>query len=84
MPELALSVTGLTEYIQELLEQDEQLLRVWVIGEVSSTNRHRSGMFFTLQDPDSKASIQCVTWSSQLSKLSQLPTTGEQLLVLGS
>ncbi|NES24073.1 MAG: exodeoxyribonuclease VII large subunit, partial [Symploca sp. SIO3E6] len=46
--------------------------------------RHRSSMFFTLQDPDSKASIQCVTWSSQLSKLSQLPTTGEQLLVLGS
>jgi len=84
MPELALSVTGLTDYIQELLEQDEQLLRVWVIGEVSSTNRHRSGMFFTLQDPDSKASIQCVAWSSQLSKLSQLPTTGEQLLVLGS
>ncbi|NER48880.1 MAG: exodeoxyribonuclease VII large subunit [Symploca sp. SIO1A3] len=84
MPELALSVTGVTDYIQELLEQDEQLLRVWVIGEVSSTNRHRSGMFFTLQDPDSKASIQCVAWSSQLSKLSQLPTTGEQLLVLGS
>ncbi|NEP62236.1 MAG: exodeoxyribonuclease VII large subunit [Symploca sp. SIO2G7] len=84
MPELALSVTGLTKYIQELLEQDEQLLRVWVIGEVSSTNRHRSGMFFTLQDPDSRASIQCVAWSSQLGKLSQLPTTGEQLLVLGS
>ncbi|NET57650.1 MAG: exodeoxyribonuclease VII large subunit [Symploca sp. SIO2E6] len=84
MPEFALSIAGLTEYIQELLEQDEQLLRVWVIGEVSSTNRHRSGMFFTLQDPDSKASIQCVAWSSQLGKLSQLPTTGEQLLVLGS
>ena len=84
MPESTLSVAGLTEYIRELLEEDEQLLRVWVIGEVSSTNRHRSGMFFTLQDPDSKASIQCVAWTSQLSKLSQLPTTGEQLLVLGS
>ena len=84
MPESTLSVAGLTEYIQELLEQDQLLLRVWVIGEVSSTNRHRSGMFFTLQDPESKASIHCVAWSSQLSKLSELPTTGEQLLVLGS
>ena len=84
MLESAVSVAGLTEYIQELLEQDQQLMRVWVIGEVSSTNRHRSGMFFTLQDPESQASIQCVAWSSQLSKLSQLPTTGEKLLVLGS
>ncbi len=84
IPDSTLSVAGLTEYIQELLQQDEQLLQVWVIGEVSSTSQHRSGMFFTLQDPHSKASIQCVAWSSQLSKLSQLPTTGEQLLVLGS
>jgi exodeoxyribonuclease VII large subunit len=41
-------------------------------------------MFFTLQDPDSKASIQCVVWSSQLSKLVQQPVSGEQLIVLGS
>jgi len=84
IPEAALSVAGLTEYIQELLEQDAQLRQVWVTGEVSSANRHRSGMFFTLQDPDSKASIQCVVWSSQLSKLVQQPVSGEQLIVLGS
>ena len=84
IPEAALSVAGLTDYIQELLEQDAQLRQVWVTGEVSSANRHRSGMFFTLQDPDSKASIQCVVWSSQLSKLVQQPVSGEQLIVLGS
>ena len=84
LPEAALSVTGLTDYIQELLEQDDQLRQVWVTGEVSSTNRHRSGMFFTLQDPDSKASIQCVVWTSQLGKLLQQPISGEQLIVLGS
>jgi exodeoxyribonuclease VII large subunit len=84
MPEIALSVGGLTIYIQELLEQDEQLRQVWVTGEVSSANRHRSGMFFTLQDPDSKASIQCVVWNSQLDKLVQLPVSGDQLIVLGS
>ncbi len=84
MPEAALSVAGLTDYIQELLEQDDQLRQVWVTGEVSSANRHRSGLFFTLQDPDSKASIQCVVWSSQLSKLLQVPVSGEQLIILGS
>ncbi|NEQ23115.1 MAG: exodeoxyribonuclease VII large subunit, partial [Microcoleus sp. SIO2G3] len=84
VPEVTLSVAGLTDYIQELLEQDEQLRQVWVSGEVSSANRHRSGLFFTLQDPDSKASIQCVVWTSQLSKLVQLPVSGEQLIVLGS
>ncbi|GAB4201370.1 MAG: exodeoxyribonuclease VII large subunit [Coleofasciculaceae cyanobacterium] len=84
MPEAALSVGGLTDYIQELLEQDEQLRQVWVIGEVSSASRHRSGVFFTLQDPDTKASIQCVVWTSQLSKLVQPPVAGEQVIILGS
>lgn len=81
---VAISVAGLTEYIQELLEQDIQLRQVWVTGEVSSANHHRSGVFFTLQDPESKALIQCVVWTSQLSKLMQMPIPGEQLLILGS
>ena len=84
IPEAALSVGGLTDYIQELLEQDDQLRQVWVTGEVSSANRHRSGIFFTLQDPDSRALIQCVVWSSQLSKLVQVPMPGEQLILMGS
>ena len=84
LPEGTLSVAGLTDYIQEVLEQDTQLQKVWVIGEVSSANRHRSGMFFTLQDLEGKASIQCVVWNSVLSKLVQLPQSGEQLIALGS
>ncbi len=79
-----LSVAGLTSYIQDLLEQDDQLRQVWIAGEVSSTNHHRSGVFFTLQDPDTKAAISCVVWSSQRDKLMQLPVSGEQLIVLGS
>lgn len=84
LPEGTLSVAGLTDYIQDVLEQDTQLQKVWVMGEVSSANRHRSGMFFTLQDLESKASIQCVVWNSVLSKLVQLPQSGEQLIALGS
>ncbi|WP_341529520.1 exodeoxyribonuclease VII large subunit [Nostoc sp. UHCC 0302] len=80
----ALSVAGLTDYIRLLLEQDEQLRQVWVTGEVSSANNHRSGLFFTLQDPDRTAGIKCVVWNSQLAKLAQMPVPGEQLIILGS
>ncbi len=80
----ALSVAGLTDYIRLLLEQDEQLRQVWVTGEVSSANHHRSGLFFTLQDPEGTAGIKCVVWNSQLVKLAQIPVPGEQLIILGS
>ncbi|MBD2254133.1 exodeoxyribonuclease VII large subunit [Nostoc parmelioides] len=80
----ALSVSGLTDYLRLLLEHDEQLRQVWVVGEVSSANNHRSGLFFTLQDPDGTAAIKCVVWNSQVPKLAQLPIAGEKLIVLGS
>ncbi|MCP6759047.1 MAG: exodeoxyribonuclease VII large subunit [Fischerella sp. CENA71] len=84
IPDTAVTVAGLTDYIRLLLEQDEQLRQVWVIGEVSSANNHRSGLFFTLQDPDHGAAIKCVVWNGQLPKLMQIPTVGEQLIILGS
>ncbi len=79
----ALSVAGLTAYIQLLIEQDDHLRQVWVTGEVSSASQYPSGLFFTLQDPDAKAAINCVVWSSQLHKLATLPVPGEQLILLG-
>lgn len=82
-PDVALSVAGLTTYIQALLEQDEQLQQVWVTGEVSSATRYRSGLFFTLQDPDAQAAINCVVWNNQLNRLAALPEPGEQLIILG-
>lgn len=83
IPEAALSVAGLTAYIQELLEQDQQLQQIWVTGEVSSASRYRSGLFFTLQDPDEKAAINCVVWNNQINKLATLPVQGEQFIILG-
>lgn len=83
VPDTALSVAGLTSYIQDLLEQDDQLQQIWVTGEVSSASRYRSGLFFTLQDPDAQAAISCVVWSSQLAKLMAEPAPGEQLIILG-
>lgn len=83
VPDSALSVAGLTGYIQALLEQDDQLRQVWVTGEVSSASRYRSGLFFTLQDPDAQAAITCVVWNSQIDRLLTLPTQGSQLILLG-
>jgi exodeoxyribonuclease VII large subunit len=82
-PDMVLSVAGLTAYIQVLLEQDNQLRQIWVTGEVSSATRYRSGLFFTLQDPDEKAAISCLVWNSQIDKLATAPEQGEQLIVLG-
>ena len=84
IPDPAISVAGLTAYIQLLLEQDDQLRQVWVTGEVSSAKPNRSGLFFTLQDPQTKAAISCVVWNSQLGKLAQMPTVGEVAIALGS
>jgi exodeoxyribonuclease VII large subunit len=82
-PEAVLSVTGLTAYIQSLIDDDEVLQQVWVTGEVSSANRYRSGLFFTLQDPEAQAAISCVVWNSTLQDLFVQPTPGTQLIVLG-
>jgi exodeoxyribonuclease VII large subunit len=84
MLDQAISVAGLTEYIQLLLEDDDRLRQVWVVGEVSSENPHRSGLFFVLQDTEQKAMISCVVWQSQLAKLATFPQKGEQVILLGS
>ncbi len=80
----ALTVSGLTEYLQSLLEGDRYLQQVWVVGEVSSLNDHARGLFFTLTDPSGDSAIQCVLWNSQRSRVVELPRRGEQFLVLGS
>jgi len=84
IPDTALSVAGVTSYIQALLEDDSYLRFVWVTGEVSSASEYRSGLFFNLSDPDTSAAIRCVVWNSQRSQLMQIPVKGEQLIVLGS
>ncbi|WP_204141601.1 exodeoxyribonuclease VII large subunit [Halomicronema sp. CCY15110] len=83
VPDTALSVAGVTDYIQALLEQDPQLSRVWVMGEVSSASDRGGHIFFTLQDPEATAAIQAVVWRSQRQKLTTLPAAGEQVILLG-
>jgi exodeoxyribonuclease VII large subunit len=80
----AVSVAQLNEYIQTALESDDYLQKVWVMGEVSSTNAHRSGIFFTLQDSDLPGQISCVIWQGVIAKIQEIPSKGAKVLVLGS
>jgi exodeoxyribonuclease VII large subunit len=78
------SVAELTDYIQDLLEEDEYLQQIWVMGEVTSARDYQSGLFFTLGDRNNNASIRCVVWGKLRTKLVQKPTPGEQVVALGS
>lgn len=80
---LAIGVSGLTDYLKLLLEENPQLRKIWVVGEVSSARNHRQGCFFTLQEPDGSAAVNCVVWRSQIPRLTVLPEVGEQVTVLG-
>ncbi|MDV3001506.1 MAG: Exodeoxyribonuclease 7 large subunit [Chroococcopsis gigantea SAG 12.99] len=84
LSEGALSVVGLTQYIGSLLEEDRYLKKVVVTGEVSSISPTAKGLFFTLADPDDRASIKCVIWYSNRTKIAQLPGRGEQVIVTGA
>jgi len=55
------SVSDLNAYIRALLESNENLMDIWVSGEISNLSTPSSGhIYFTLKDPE--ASIRCVVW----------------------
>jgi exodeoxyribonuclease VII large subunit len=78
-----LSVSGVTAYLQVLVEEDDRLQQLWVVGEVSSANAHPSGLFLTIQDPSDRSSLQGVIWKSQQARLTTVPRVGELVLLLG-
>ncbi|MFM7471129.1 MAG: exodeoxyribonuclease VII large subunit [Nodosilinea sp.] len=79
-----LSVGGLVDYIQAVLENDPVLHQVWVVGEVSSVTQHPKGLFFNLTDTDTRATIGCVAWRSQWNRLATLPGVGDLVTLLGT
>jgi len=55
------SVGDLNAYIRALLESNENLIDIWVSGEVSNLSQPRSGhIYFTLKDEN--AQVRCVIW----------------------
>lgn len=62
------SVSDLTAYIRAVLESNENLMDIWVAGEISNLSQPKSGhVYFTLKDIN--ASLRCVIWRDQAWRL---------------
>ena len=65
---ISLSVGDVTRYLRELLDSDDLLRDVWVMGEVSNASTPASGhLYFTLKDQT--ATLKCVMWKPQVMRL---------------
>jgi len=77
------SVSDLTAYIRALLESNENLMSIWVSGEVSNLSQPASGhVYFTLKD--SMASLRCVIWREQARRMAAALRDGMALEVHGA
>ncbi len=64
----SISVAELNNYLRQLLESDEIVNDLWVLGEISNLSRPASGhIYFTLKD--STAAIRCVMWRTSVQRL---------------
>ncbi len=62
------TVSDLNAYIRALVESNENLMDIWVSGEVSNLSQPRSGhMYFTLKDE--QAQVRCVIWRNNAMRL---------------
>ena len=75
-----ISVSTLVRYLKNKLDNDNNLQKVLVSGEISNYHRHYSGhLYFTLKDDN--ASISCVMFKSYTSSLTFEPKTGDKVIV---
>ena len=76
------TVSELTRYLRDLLESDDLLQNVWVQGEISNLSRPSSGhIYFSLKDAG--ASLRCVMWRPNVSRLDFSPEVGMEVEVHG-
>lgn len=77
------SVSNITKYIKNMMQDDMILRNVYIRGEISNFKCHYSGhCYFTLKDAD--ASIKAVMFKSKASLLKFLPTNGMKVVAGGS
>ncbi len=68
IPVTIYTVSDLTAYIRAVLESNENLMDIWVSGEISNLSQPKSGhVYFTLKDIN--ASLRCVIWREQAWRL---------------
>ncbi len=82
MEDKYISVSQLNRYLKFKFDQDENLIHIFLKGEISNFKKHTRGhLYFTLKDETSR--INAVMFVSQASKLSFLPEDGMKVLVTG-
>ena len=75
-----LSVSSLLRYLKNRLENDQNIQKIYVAGEISDFTNHFSGhLYFTLKDE--KAAIPCVMFRQAASGLNFTPKTGDKVVV---
>ena len=78
-----ISVSQLSFYLKNVLDNDVVLNNLLVKGEISNLKYHPSGhIYFSLKDQDSV--VKCVMFSSYASKLKVILKEGEKIVVNGS
>lgn len=76
------TVSELTQYVKELLENDGVLSSVLVTGEISNFTHHSSGhMYFTVKDSNSR--LKCVMFRFRSQHLRFTPRGGMKVLLQG-
>lgn len=75
-----IDVSSLNIYIKNLIEQDINLARIYIKGEISNLNKHYTGhYYFTLKEENSKVS--CMMFSSYVKKLNFEINNGDEVLI---
>ncbi|KRQ86829.1 Exodeoxyribonuclease 7 large subunit [Caloramator mitchellensis] len=83
MNKTAYTVSQITRYIKDLIDEDEVLSNVYIKGEISNYKVHSSGhVYFTLKDDESK--IKCILFKSYSSRLKFIPEDGMSVFAYGS
>ena len=76
------SVTQLTKYIKYIVDNDKNLNKVYLKGEISNFKNHTRGhLYFTLKDENTR--INAIMFSSNASNLKFMPQDGMKVLVTG-
>ncbi len=77
------SVSDLNAYIRALLESNENLIDIWVAGEISNISQPRSGhLYFTLKDEN--AQVRCVVWRNHAMRMADRLRDGMQVEAHGA
>lgn len=77
-----MTISRLNEYIKYKFDEDQNLKKVFIKGEISNFKNHTRGhLYFTLKDDDSRLSA--VMFSSQAQYLKFTPEDGQNVLVEG-